>query len=81
MPGKWYNSTIITFFPKDLCDIIGKTGGYIIIHEYSEAYKLCKTYLSLYFYYSEITNNMYVDICVRITPTEKKNKTKYYYFQ
>jgi len=60
-PVKYYNSSIITVFPKDICDIDGKTGGYIIKYmdkiginqEYHEAYKLCKTYPTWYFYYGE----------------------------
>ena len=62
VPVKSFNSAIIEVFPKDVCDIDGKTGGYIlkymdkgeISQEYSEAYKLCKTYPSWYFYYGEI---------------------------
>ena len=62
LPVKSYNSAIITIFPKDVCDIDGKTGGYIIKYmdkvgisqEYLDAYKLCKTYPSWYFYYGEM---------------------------
>ena len=61
-PVKSYNSDIITIFPKDVCDIDGKTGGFIIKymdnHVPSEmcedAYKLCKIYPSWYFYYGEM---------------------------
>ena len=61
-PVKSFNSTMITVFPKDICDIDGKTGGYIskymdkvgISQEYPDAYKLCKTYPSWYFYYGEM---------------------------
>ena len=61
-PVKYFNSAIITVFPKNLCDIDGKTGGYIskyldnldIRHEYPDAYKICKIFPSWYFYYGEI---------------------------
>jgi hypothetical protein len=61
-PVKSYNSEIITVFPKDICDIDGKTGSFIVkymdkhgLHEtYGDAYKLCKTYPSWFFYYGEI---------------------------
>jgi hypothetical protein len=63
-PVKYYNSAIITVFPKDVCDIDDKTGTYIIkymdkigiSHEYAEAYKICKIYPSWYFYYGEMKN-------------------------
>ena len=61
-PVKSYNSDIITVFPKDICDIDGKTGSFIVkymdkhgLHEtYGDAYKLCKTYPSWFFYYGEM---------------------------
>jgi hypothetical protein len=61
-PVKSYNSEIITVFPKDICDIDGKTGSFIVkymdkhgLHEtYGDAYKLCKTYPSWFFYYGEM---------------------------
>ena len=36
---KSFNSAIITVFPKDVCDIDGKTGGYII--KYMAILNLC----------------------------------------
>lgn len=61
-PVKSYNSEIITIFPKDICDIDGKTGSFIVKYmdkhglsdTYGDAYKLCKTYTSWFFYYGEI---------------------------
>jgi len=61
-PVKSYNSNIITVFPKDGCDIDGKNGAFIVKYmdknglreTYEEAYKLCKTYPSWFFYYGEI---------------------------
>lgn len=61
-PVKYYNSGIMTVLPKDVCDIDGKTGAFIskymdkvgISQEYLDAYKLCKTYPSWYFYYGEM---------------------------
>jgi hypothetical protein len=61
-PVKSYNSAIITVFPKDVCDIDGKTGSFIakymdkhsLSEMYEDTYKLCKTYPSWYFYYGEI---------------------------
>ena len=63
-PVKFYHSAIITVFPKQKCDIDGKNGTYIIKYmdkigisdEYSDAYNICKTYPSWYFYYGEIKN-------------------------
>ena len=62
VPVKYYNSAIMTVFTKDVCNIDGKTGAFIskymdnvgLSQEYSEAYKLCKTYPSWYFYYGEM---------------------------
>lgn len=62
VPVKSYNSAIIAVLPKDVCDIDGKTGGYIIKYmdkvgisqEYLDAYELCKIYPSWYFYYGEM---------------------------
>jgi hypothetical protein len=61
-PAKYYNSSIFTIFPKDICDIDGKTGSFIskyldnnkLSEQYIDAYKLCKIYPSWYFYYGEI---------------------------
>ncbi len=61
-PVKSYNSDIITVFPKDICDIDGKTGAFIVkymdkhglCNTYEDAYKLCKTYPSWFFYYGEM---------------------------
>ena len=62
VPVKFYNSDIITIFPKDICNIDGKTGAFIakyldtngLKQEYQDAHKLCKTYPSSYFYYGEM---------------------------
>jgi hypothetical protein len=61
-PVKSYNSDIITVFPKDVFDIDGKTGAFIVkymdkhglCNTYEEAYTLCKTYPSWFFYYGEM---------------------------
>lgn len=63
-PVKYYYSSIITVFPKDVCDIDGKTGGFIIKYidknkltdTYKDAYKILKIYPSWYFYYGENKN-------------------------
>ncbi len=60
-PVKYYNSEIITIFPKDFCNIDGKTGSFIakymdnngLTPDYPVAYMLCQTYPSWYFYYGE----------------------------
>jgi hypothetical protein len=52
----------MTVLPKDVCNIDGKTGAFIakymdkhsLSEMYEDAYKLCKTYPSWYFYYGEI---------------------------
>lgn len=61
-PVKSYNSDIITIFPKDVCDIDGKSGSFItkymdkngLSEIYKDAYKMCKIYQSWYFYYGEM---------------------------
>ena len=61
-PVKSYNTSLISIFPKDVCDIDGKTGSFIVKYmdknelceTYKEAYKLCKTYPSWFFYYGDM---------------------------
>jgi hypothetical protein len=61
-PVKSYNTGIMSIFSKDVCDIDGKTASFIVkymdkngLHEaHEEAYKLCKTYPSWFFYYGEM---------------------------
>ena len=63
-PVKYYNSEIITVFSKDIYNIDGKTGGYIIKYmdknglsdTYKDSYKIMKRYPSWYFYYGENKN-------------------------
>jgi len=51
-PVKSYNTSPMSIFPKDVCDIDGKNGAFIVkymdkngLHEaHEKAYKLCKTY-------------------------------------
>lgn len=60
-PVKFYNSEVFKIFPKDLCNIDGKTGSFILEYmdkhelsnEYPVAYMLCQTYQLWYFYYGE----------------------------
>jgi hypothetical protein len=60
-PVKYYNSEVLKIFPRDLCNIEGKTGSFILqymdkhelSYEYPVAYMLCQTYSSWYFYYGE----------------------------
>jgi len=61
-PVKSYNTSLMSIFPKDVCDIDGKTGSFILKYmdknelqdTYKDAYKLCKTYPSWFFYYGEM---------------------------
>jgi hypothetical protein len=61
-PVKSYNTSLISIFPKDVCDIDGKTGAFIVKYmdknslrdTYEEAYKLFKIYPSWFFYYGEM---------------------------
>lgn len=61
-PVKSYNTSLMLIFPKDMCDIDGKTGSFIVKYmdknelrdSHEEAYKLCKLYPSWFFYYGEI---------------------------
>jgi hypothetical protein len=63
-PVKYYNTQIITIFPKEIYNIDGKTGSFIIkfmdknglTETYQDAYKIIKTYPSWYFYYGESKN-------------------------
>ena len=61
-PVKSYNTDLMSIFPKDVCDIDGKNGAFIVKYmdknglreAHEEAYKLCKTYPSWFFYYGEM---------------------------
>jgi hypothetical protein len=63
-PVKFYNSQIITVFSKEIHNIDGKTGFYIInfmeknglIDTFIDAYNILKIYPSWYFYYGENKN-------------------------
>jgi hypothetical protein len=60
-PVKYYNTKIINIFPKNIKNVDGKNGYFILkymdknnlVQEYPDAYILCKTYPSWYFYYGE----------------------------
>jgi hypothetical protein len=62
LPVKFYNSEIIEVFPKEVCNIDGKTGSFIakymdknnLSEKHEKLYKLCKTFSSWYFYYGEM---------------------------
>jgi hypothetical protein len=61
-PVKFYNSEIVEVFPKEICNIDGKTGAFIakymdknnLAEKHEKLYKLCKTFSSWYFYYGEM---------------------------